>query len=617
MKKITVLLKQIAFLLLMGTVNQFSIAQVGLPWSDDCSLKPSRYNTVVAVYSGPNEVTTSSIYANLASLDNSNLRVLIFPGGSYTINQTINIQSNVVLKGSSNTVFNIYTNVGVVISNAIQSGIEGITFNNYFTISPCDPSGNSMFSVKLVDSHHCWVKSVSSNSGGPSGHIQIRNSYENEISGCTIYGTRDGGDASGGRGYGINLVDAYNNLIQENTVGGVRHHILLYNNSHHNMIRNNKTYFTYATNSIGCGVFDSRYYLPTLNSFNSINVIWGQIEFHGADSGIIGPGDNTITGNSVEGYIHYYKQSGKTNNRGNDNIYNNNSRVSSCSIQTYNFIWGTSCLSSNDPDNPVQLSNNYVGNPNAQGNNISTPSINCSLDLSENTPIVTNVQANPCIEMRRRVTNQLVSSELGSIYIQLVDKVGAFPISVNIDGVPAEGSPFASSWIYIPNVSCGSHTLEITDANGRATPNQNITINTVVYYIGRNQEMRDNGSQDNANFEIEKEKEGVLEYTNLSTSPVRAKFSNIKNTNNAFKILTYPNPANSQITIEYNIDESDVISIQLLNSVGQIVKIVDSKISREAGNYVNKVDINNLGSGMYYGVIKGESSQQTFKVVIQ
>ena len=108
MKKITVLLKQIAFLLLMGTVNQFSIAQVGLPWSDDCSLKPSRYNTVVAVYSGPNEVTTSSIYANLASLDNSNLRVLIFPCGSYTINQTINIQSNVVLKGSSNTVFNIY-----------------------------------------------------------------------------------------------------------------------------------------------------------------------------------------------------------------------------------------------------------------------------------------------------------------------------------------------------------------------------------------------------------------------------------------------------------------------------------------------------------------------------
>lgn len=65
------------------------------------------------------------------------------------------------------------------------------------------------------------------------------------------------------------------------------------------------------------------------------------------------------------------------------------------------------------------------------------------------------------------------------------------------------------------------------------------------------------------------------------------------------KLKIYPNPAQSKLTIEFEIEKTETNSILIKNVLGQTVKIVDIKQLSNGENKV-EIDISNLQSGLYF-----------------
>lgn len=80
--------------------------------------------------------------------------------------------------------------------------------------------------------------------------------------------------------------------------------------------------------------------------------------------------------------------------------------------------------------------------------------------------------------------------------------------------------------------------------------------------------------------------------------------TNIENANDLSNYNIFPNPATNEITIEGNFNQN--VEIQFLNSVGEIVKISQSK----------KVNINDLTNGIYFIRISNREEVQYKKLII-
>ena len=63
-------------------------------------------------------------------------------------------------------------------------------------------------------------------------------------------------------------------------------------------------------------------------------------------------------------------------------------------------------------------------------------------------------------------------------------------------------------------------------------------------------------------------------------------------------IHSFPNPFSENITISYDVPENSKVRIELLNAIGEIVKIV-SEEKRQQGNYQENVSASTLAAGIY------------------
>ena len=68
-----------------------------------------------------------------------------------------------------------------------------------------------------------------------------------------------------------------------------------------------------------------------------------------------------------------------------------------------------------------------------------------------------------------------------------------------------------------------------------------------------------------------------------------------------FKV--YPNPANSEIIIEFDLIETKNVAIEIKNIFGQTVKIIDSRAFANGNNKIN-IDVSVFSKGLYFVQLK-------------
>lgn len=85
---------------------------------------------------------------------------------------------------------------------------------------------------------------------------------------------------------------------------------------------------------------------------------------------------------------------------------------------------------------------------------------------------------------------------------------------------------------------------------------------------------------------------------------------------NGIRMQTYPNPAVNDVNLDFQIEESADVKIQILNMSGKIVKS-ENFGQKEAGKHNVKISTNDLNSGNYIYVLEAGNKRLAKKMVIQ
>jgi hypothetical protein len=86
--------------------------------------------------------------------------------------------------------------------------------------------------------------------------------------------------------------------------------------------------------------------------------------------------------------------------------------------------------------------------------------------------------------------------------------------------------------------------------------------------------------------------------------------------NSGTKISLFPNPATSQITLDYNLEEMGEISISILDVFGKTVLNLLSNKQQESGHYYDSYSINELSSGIYIFTYRNRNYIETKRMVL-
>jgi hypothetical protein len=86
---------------------------------------------------------------------------------------------------------------------------------------------------------------------------------------------------------------------------------------------------------------------------------------------------------------------------------------------------------------------------------------------------------------------------------------------------------------------------------------------------------------------------------------------------NALNIVTFPNPATTQVTVRYNLPSATVVNAQLVDMMGNVVLSVLQNESQQEGIYEFRVNTSNLATGTYMVKVttSNGASVQKFSVV--
>lgn len=88
--------------------------------------------------------------------------------------------------------------------------------------------------------------------------------------------------------------------------------------------------------------------------------------------------------------------------------------------------------------------------------------------------------------------------------------------------------------------------------------------------------------------------------------------------NNNIQAVVYPNPASGKINIDYTLQQADVLSIQLTDITGRIIKVFTTNESRTAGQHKYTLQLDNaIAPGQYVLQIAGTTSQSNIKLTVQ
>jgi hypothetical protein len=77
----------------------------------------------------------------------------------------------------------------------------------------------------------------------------------------------------------------------------------------------------------------------------------------------------------------------------------------------------------------------------------------------------------------------------------------------------------------------------------------------------------------------------------------------------------YPNPATNQAIVKLNLPGSSMVSVQIMNSIGEAVRNVQAQ--GQSGINTIQVNLNGMASGIYLVTIKAGDASTTKKLVIE
>lgn len=100
-----------------------------------------------------------------------------------------------------------------------------------------------------------------------------------------------------------------------------------------------------------------------------------------------------------------------------------------------------------------------------------------------------------------------------------------------------------------------------------------------------------------------------VKYTDLYLGTINFSIDNAS-------LLVYPNPIENVATFEYDLHNSETITIDLVDISGRIIKAIENKSLKSAGNYKIQLNLEGLNSGLYFIRINAENKgNQTIKVI--
>lgn len=82
----------------------------------------------------------------------------------------------------------------------------------------------------------------------------------------------------------------------------------------------------------------------------------------------------------------------------------------------------------------------------------------------------------------------------------------------------------------------------------------------------------------------------------IATMPINIKSVNEENQLMAFQL--FPNPASDELNLEFNLEESDVVRLQLFNAAGQLIK--DENWDLQSGLIRRMISLDGLAPGVYF-----------------
>jgi predicted aspartyl protease len=91
----------------------------------------------------------------------------------------------------------------------------------------------------------------------------------------------------------------------------------------------------------------------------------------------------------------------------------------------------------------------------------------------------------------------------------------------------------------------------------------------------------------------------------------------VKNiTKNTFNLSLFPNPAQQQVMLEYQLNEKSQVQITVFDTLGKVV-LQTNKEQQLAGKQQVKLNISGLGTGVYYVEMKVNDGVVVEKLVVE
>jgi len=84
-----------------------------------------------------------------------------------------------------------------------------------------------------------------------------------------------------------------------------------------------------------------------------------------------------------------------------------------------------------------------------------------------------------------------------------------------------------------------------------------------------------------------------------------------------FKLYeAHPNPFNPSTTIKFSLAQSGLVSLNIYNITGQLVKTILNNVDKSQGNYEYKVKMDNFSSGVYFYILQQGNQMITKKMIL-
>ncbi len=77
-----------------------------------------------------------------------------------------------------------------------------------------------------------------------------------------------------------------------------------------------------------------------------------------------------------------------------------------------------------------------------------------------------------------------------------------------------------------------------------------------------------------------------------------------------------PNPTRDAVQFTFHLPEAQVLSMRVVNSMGQLVRTPESPAFFQPGEHTRSVDLSGLPDGHYYLMVKGDNGAQRFTIVL-